>query len=150
MLQVEQADSIRKWRAGGFSHLLFAGVGITAWQRIKRPDEWVRRQQTVHEPGIRRDKLAPGTEQVNCASLPPAEAGKTLVRPPSVAPALAGAQDDRASTQLGKRANSSGTMPLSEAPRIVEPVPWRNEVQTTLDRSDKAVRRTGLFPWSGD
>src|SRR6516162_6799571 len=59
LLQVEQAGSTRKWRAGGFSHRLCAIVGMTSWQRIKRPEEWVRRQLTVHEPGVRGDELAP-------------------------------------------------------------------------------------------
>ena len=41
-------------------------------------------------------------------------------------------------------ADAAGSARLSEAARAADPDPWRNELRTALDQSDKAARLTGL------
>ena len=82
---------------------------------------------------------------IDCASLPAAEAGaKIKARPASVALALAGALDDWAAIRRGRRKDAAGSARLSEAARIADPDPWRNELRTTLDQPDRAARLTRL------
>ena len=83
--------------------------------------------------------------RIDLASLTPEEAGARIkARPPSVALALAGALDDWAATRRGKRANAIGAARLSQAARIADPNPWRVGLRATLDKADKAARRTAL------
>jgi serine/threonine-protein kinase len=75
----------------------------------------------------------------------PAEAGaKIKARPASVSLSLAAALDDWAATRRQNRRDSAGATQLSEAARVADPDPWRNELRKALDQSDKAARLTGL------
>jgi tetratricopeptide (TPR) repeat protein len=82
---------------------------------------------------------------IELAALPPAEAGaKIRARPPSVALALAAALDDWAKIRRNRRTDAAGAAALSAAARAADPDPWRNELRTALDRSDKTDRLTAL------
>ena len=82
---------------------------------------------------------------IDLAGLPPAEAGaKIKARPPSVALALAAALDDWAAIRRGSGETPAGAAQLSEAARVADPDPWRNDLRTALDQSDKAARLAGL------
>ena len=82
---------------------------------------------------------------IDLASLPPAEAGSRIKgRPAPVATALAAALDDWAATRRGKRHDAAKAAQLSQAARVADPNPWRNDLRTALDQPDKAVRRTAL------
>jgi len=82
---------------------------------------------------------------IDLASLPPAEAGaKIRARPPSVALALAVALDDWAAIRRDWRKDTAASARLSEAARVADPDPWRDELRTALDQSDKAARLTAL------
>jgi serine/threonine-protein kinase len=83
---------------------------------------------------------------IDLAVLPPAEAGARIKdRPASVAVALAGALDDWASIRRVKRKDPARAAQLSEAARVADPDPWRNDLRTALDQPDKAARRTALL-----
>ena len=82
---------------------------------------------------------------IDLANMSPAEAGaKIKARPASVALALAAALDDWAAIRRGRRADAAGAARLSEAARAADPDPWRTELRTALDQSDKAARLTAL------
>jgi eukaryotic-like serine/threonine-protein kinase len=82
---------------------------------------------------------------IDLASLTPAEAGaKIKARPPSVAPGLTAALDDWAAVRRGRGKNAAGAAQLSQAARVADPDPWRNELRTALDQADKAARLTAL------
>jgi serine/threonine-protein kinase len=75
----------------------------------------------------------------------PAEAGaKVKARPASVSLSLAAALDDWAATRREKRKDSAGATQLSEAARVADHDPWRNQLRKALDQSDKAARLAGL------
>ncbi len=82
---------------------------------------------------------------IDLASLPPAEAGARIkARPAVVATALAAALDDWAAIRRSKRKDAAKAAQLSQAARVADPDPWRNDLRTALDQSDKAARRTAL------
>jgi len=82
---------------------------------------------------------------IDVATLPPAEAGaKIRSRPASVALAMAGALDDWAAIRRGSRADAAQSAALSAAAGVADPDPWRTELRTTLNQSDKAARLTAL------
>ena len=82
---------------------------------------------------------------IDLASLPPADAGARIkARPPLVATALAAALDDWAAIRRSKRKDADKAAQLSQAARVADPDPWRNDLRTALDQSDKAARRTAL------
>ena len=82
---------------------------------------------------------------IEFAGLAPAEAGaKIKARPASVSLSLAAALDDWAAARRYARNDAAGATQLSEAARVADPDPWRNELRKALDQSDKAVRLAGL------
>jgi eukaryotic-like serine/threonine-protein kinase len=82
---------------------------------------------------------------IELAKLPPADAGaRMMARPTSVATALAGALDDWAAIRRTKRKDAAKAAQLSQAAQVIDPDPWRNDLRTALDQSDKAARRTAL------
>jgi eukaryotic-like serine/threonine-protein kinase len=83
--------------------------------------------------------------KIDLASLPPAEAGSRIkARPASVATALAVALDDWAAIRRGKRKDPAKAAQLSDAARVADPDPWRNDLRTSLDQPEKAARLTRL------
>ncbi len=60
-------------------------------------------------------------------------------RPDSVVAGLAGALDDWASIRRGKRGNPGSAAQLSETACVADPDPWRKDLRTALDQSDKAA-----------
>ena len=87
---------------------------------------------------------------IDLASLPPAEAGaKIKARHASVILGLAGALDDWASIRRGTRGNPAGAAQLGEVACAADPDPWRKNLRTALDQSDKsalqALAKTAKF-----
>jgi serine/threonine-protein kinase len=81
---------------------------------------------------------------IDLAELSPADAGARIkARPPSVTLALAGALDDWAMRRRNNQ-GAAGATRLSAAARIADPDPWRNELRSTLDQSNKEARLTAL------
>ncbi len=75
---------------------------------------------------------------------PAASAAKIRARPPAVALALAAALDDWAAIRRGKRADAAGAVRLTDITRAADPDPWRNELRSALDQSDKTARLAEL------
>jgi tetratricopeptide (TPR) repeat protein len=83
--------------------------------------------------------------EIDLAKLSPEQSGaKIKARPPTVALALAAALDDWAGFRRRKLHDAAGATRLSAVARIADSDPWRNELRTALDQSDKAVRKTAL------
>jgi tetratricopeptide (TPR) repeat protein/thiol-disulfide isomerase/thioredoxin/tRNA A-37 threonylcarbamoyl transferase component Bud32 len=83
--------------------------------------------------------------EIDLDRLSPAESGARMkVRPASVTLALAGALDDWARVRRVARKDAAGAARLSEAARVADPDPWRNELRTALHQSGKAVGPAGL------
>jgi serine/threonine-protein kinase len=82
---------------------------------------------------------------IDLAKLTPAEAAaKIKARPPSVAPGLTAALDDWAATRRGRRKDAAGAGLLSRAAQFADPDPWRNELRTALDQTEKTARLKAL------
>ncbi len=83
--------------------------------------------------------------KIDLMTLPPEQAGaKINARPASVAAALAAALDDWAGFRRAKLHDAAGAARLSAAARIADPEPWRNQLRTALDLSDKPARKSAL------
>ncbi len=83
--------------------------------------------------------------EIDMVKLTPAEASARIKgRPPSVALAMAVALDDWAVIRQMRQANAAGAAKLRETAAIVDADPWRIELRTALDQSDKAARLAAL------
>src|SRR6516164_2016655 len=80
---------------------------------------------------------------IDLASLPAAEAGaKIRTRHASVVLGLTGALDDWAAIRRGKRRDPGGAAQLGQVASVADPNPWRKDLRTALDRSDRTALRT--------
>src|SRR5262249_39985326 len=79
------------------------------------------------------------------ARLAPAQAGARIQgRQASVATSLAAALDDWAAIRRDRRNDDAKAAQLSQAARVADPDPGRNDLRTALDQRDKAARRAAL------
>jgi serine/threonine-protein kinase len=86
-----------------------------------------------------------GEAGIDVLTLPPAEAGaKMKSRPPEIAQSMALALDDWASVRRDKRGDSAGAGRLGAAARLADSDPWRNELRTVLEETNKEKRISGL------
>jgi serine/threonine-protein kinase len=83
-------------------------------------------------------------------ALTPDEAGARIkARPRSVALAIATALDDWATLRRVELRDATGASRLTEAARIADPDPWRNDLRRALDRADTSERLAALKALAG-
>jgi tetratricopeptide (TPR) repeat protein len=151
---VERADPVgdsnTKLRLVGLQEQITAGLVVARRDKVLLDRLVDIRSAEADDPGGSATDAAYADAfreaGIDLESLTPAEAGaKIRARPPSVALALAGALDDWASQRRRARPNDKESWRrLSDAARVADPDPWRNELRTALDQSDKAARLTAL------
>jgi serine/threonine-protein kinase len=79
------------------------------------------------------------------SKMPPAEAGaKIKSRPSAVAVALAAALDDWAAVRREGQRDRAGADQLTQAARVADPDPWRNQLRNALELAQKQQRLEAL------
>jgi serine/threonine-protein kinase len=82
---------------------------------------------------------------LDLATLPPAAVGEQIkARPPATALALVMALDDWADVRRRLREDQAGAKRISEAARAADPDPWRRELRSALELTDRAARLAAL------
>ena len=106
-----------------------------AWSTSARPRPTTRtaRSPTATTP---RPSATPGSISPACRR--PRRGRRSRLGRRRWRSALAAALDDWAAIRRQKQKDSAGATQLSEAARVADPDPWRNDLRTTLDQSDKA------------